>query len=159
MGRGTQGPAGSVYLGAIAARDIEAKDKREVRLLLDTNIFLEILLEQENAEESLAFLRKTTEHEFFISDFTIHSIGIILFYKRRYDVFNAFLDDLESLALPILSLQPHEMTFTIDPASQFNLDFDDAYQYTIARQFDLEIVSYDADFDKTTQGRKKPAEI
>ncbi len=130
-----------------------------MRLLLDTNIFLEILLEQENAEESLVFLRKTTEHEFFVSDFTVHSIGIILFYRNRYDVFKAFLDDLGSLALPIVSLQAHEMGFTSDSASRFNLDFDDAYQYTLAQRFDLEIVSYDADFDKTTRGRKKPAEI
>jgi len=39
------------------------------------------------------------------------------------------------------------------------LDFDDAYQYVTAEKFNLTIVSYDIDFDKTELGRKTPKEI
>ncbi len=130
-----------------------------MRLLLDTNVFLEILLEQEKAEEALEFLKNRAEHEFYISDFTIHSIGIILFYKHRYEIFYAFLSDIESLGLSTVSLKPHEMASAINPASQFNLDFDDAYQYALSQRFDLEIVSFDSDFDNTPRGRKKPGSI
>lgn len=38
-----------------------------MRLILDTNIFLEIILEQEKAAEAKALLSKTDQHEFFIS--------------------------------------------------------------------------------------------
>jgi len=37
---------------------------------------------------------------------------------------------------------------------KFNLDFDDVYQYVVAEKFDLTIVSFDSDFDKTYLGRK-----
>ena len=46
-----------------------------MRLLIDTNIFLEVLLEQDRAAEALQFLTKTGEHEFFMSDFSLHSIS------------------------------------------------------------------------------------
>ncbi len=50
-----------------------------MKLLLDTNVFLEILLEQERADEARTLLKKTSEHEFFLSDFSLHSIGLMLF--------------------------------------------------------------------------------
>ena len=39
-----------------------------MRLLVDTNIFLEVLLAQERAEAAQQFLSKTEEHEFFIAE-------------------------------------------------------------------------------------------
>jgi len=42
---------------------------------------------------------------------------------------------------------------------EFKLDFDDAYQYIAAEKYDLTIVSFDSDFDRTTRGRKTPSEI
>jgi predicted nucleic acid-binding protein len=44
-------------------------------------------------------------------------------------------------------------------AQRFNLDFDDAYQYTAAEKYDIQIVSFDTDFDKTPRGRMTPREI
>ena len=44
-------------------------------------------------------------------------------------------------------------------AKRFSLDFDDAYQYTEAVKYDLQIVSFDTDFDRTERGRKTPAQI
>ena len=41
----------------------------------------------------------------------------------------------------------------------FRLDFDDAYQYVAAEKFDLALVSFDADFDRTDRKRMVPAEI
>jgi len=42
---------------------------------------------------------------------------------------------------------------------QFNLDFDDAYQYVAAEKHNLAIVSFDSNFDRTERGRKNPAEV
>jgi len=39
---------------------------------------------------------------------------------------------------------------------RIHLDFDDAYQYSAARRYGLLIVSFDADFDRTTEGRVIP---
>jgi hypothetical protein len=44
-------------------------------------------------------------------------------------------------------------------AKMFTLDFDDAYQYVAAEKYDLQLVSFDADFDRTERGRKTPAEV
>ena len=41
----------------------------------------------------------------------------------------------------------------------FNLDFDDAYQYATAEKYNLIIVSFDGDFDRTERGRRTPTEV
>lgn len=35
---------------------------------------------------------------------------------------------------------------------QFNLDFDDAYQYVAAQKTNLSLISFDTDFDHTERG-------
>jgi predicted nucleic acid-binding protein len=37
---------------------------------------------------------------------------------------------------------------------RFNLDFDDAYQYVVAEKYNLTIISFDSDFDRTELKRK-----
>jgi len=54
-----------------------------MRLLLDTNIFLEVILDQERAKEARALLSKVEGHEFFISDYSLHSIGLLLFRRGQ----------------------------------------------------------------------------
>jgi predicted nucleic acid-binding protein len=44
-------------------------------------------------------------------------------------------------------------------AAAFGLDFDDAYQYVVAEKFDLVLVSFDTDFDRTDKKRMIPAGI
>ncbi len=65
-----------------------------MRFLLDTNIFLEVILEQDKADEAKALLSKIQEHDFFMSDFSLHSIGLLLFSQKQYNVFKQFLRDM-----------------------------------------------------------------
>ncbi|MCX7855873.1 MAG: hypothetical protein N2556_07875 [Anaerolineae bacterium] len=58
-----------------------------MRLLLDTNIFLEILLGQERAEEAKRLLSQVDQHEFFVTDYAVHSIGVLLFRQGLPDTF------------------------------------------------------------------------
>lgn len=51
------------------------------------------------------------------------------------------------------------MEAVIDVAQRFGLDFDDAYQYVASEEQGLSLISFDADFDRTTRGRKTPAVI
>jgi len=61
--------------------------------LVDTNIFLEILLEQEKKEKCKKFLNENIE-SLCISDFSLHSIGVILFRNNKEEVFKNFVDDI-----------------------------------------------------------------
>lgn len=130
------------------------------QLLMDTNIFLEVILEQEKAEEAQALLAKTEEHELFISDYSLHSIGVLLFRRRQHEVFGQFVKDMMlSAGLIMISLPGKDMEAIIDAARRFNLDFDDAYQYVAAEKHNLTLVSFDSDFDHTERGRKTPAQV
>jgi len=61
--------------------------------LFDTNVFLEILLDQEKKETCKALLN---EHigSIYISDFSLHSIGVILLKQKKAKIFDKFLKDL-----------------------------------------------------------------
>ncbi len=61
--------------------------------LIDTNIFLEILLGQDKKEICNNFLNDHID-DLAISDFSLHSIGVILFKYRKQDVFLKFISDV-----------------------------------------------------------------
>ncbi len=131
-----------------------------MRLLIDTNIFLEILLAQERSKEGISLLSMVNEHQFFISDYTFHSIGLILFRRGQHGKFQEFVEDmLIGTGLYLAVLYPGDMEAVIRTARKFKLDFDDAYQYVACEKYGLTLVSLDSDFDRTERGRKQPAEI
>ncbi len=131
-----------------------------MKLLVDTNVLLEIMLEQEKAEEARTFLAKTETHEFFLTDYSLHSLGLLLLRRRQPRVFQQFLRDMVlNGILRGISLAVEDMEGLVEVALRFDLDFDDAYQYTAAEKYALTIVSFDSDFDRTQRGRKTPAEV
>jgi len=112
--------------------------------LLDTNIFLEILLKQEKSEECKIFLTSHVDN-IFISDFSLHSIGVILFRYNKYKIYEDFIKDILS-QIRVLNLPAIEYQSLIESSKNTKLDFDDLYQYIIAKYFDLQIVTMDSDF-------------
>ena len=131
-----------------------------MRLLLDTNIFLEIILDQARAEEAKALLLKCDSYDLYASDFTFHSIGILLFRKKHHEAFKRFINDMViNIGVTILSLSADEFETVVAVAGKYNLDFDDAYQYGVASKYDLALVSFDKDFDGTERGRLEPAKL
>ncbi len=131
-----------------------------MRLLVDTNIFLEVLLAQARSDEARELLAKTDTHDLFISDFSLHSIGLILLRRGKPDAFRDFLSDMVTTAgTSVALLHPDEMEAVADHAAAFNLDFDDAYRYAAAEKYGLTIVSFDRDFDRTPRGRSEPSSI
>ena len=130
-----------------------------MRLLVDTNIFIEVLLNQASAGDARTFLENRKGHELYISDFALHSIGLLLFRHKQHQVFRQFLQDvIDRSGVGMVSLSAPEMDAVVDTATKFNLDFDDAYQYSAAMKHGLTIVSFDADFDRTTEGRLLPTD-
>jgi len=131
-----------------------------MRLLLDTNVFLEILLRQENAGAAMSLLEKGEEHELFLTDYALHSVGVVLFRRKLHGVFADFVKDvLLGAGLRVVALGPEDLHRVSEVAGRFGLDFDDAYQYAAARRDGLTLVSFDSDFDRTDLARKVPGEI
>ncbi len=125
--------------------------------LVDTNVFLEVLLEQENSKTAEEFLLKTPPELVHISDFTLYSIGIIMTRAKKGEEFLKFTEDvLINAGFTLLRLPPLEFRGVINAIEKFNLDFDDAYQYRLAELYNLKIISFDSDFDKTERGRLTP---
>lgn len=114
--------------------------------LIDTNIFLEILLKQKKKEKCKKFLNANAGR-LHLSDFTLHSIGVILFREGKTNAFGKFIADTmpntKLLSLPIEGYQN-----VITAKNQLRLDFDDAYQYSVAKYYDLRPVTMDDDFKR-----------
>jgi len=128
--------------------------------LVDTNIWLERLLEQERSEEVAKFLNLIPTEKLFITDFSFHSISIILTKLRKFKILTTFIHDVFIKGeVGLISLAPKDVLKIIPVMDKFKLDFDDAYQYVAAEKYDLIIVSFDEDFDITERGRKTPIEI
>lgn len=121
--------------------------------LTDTNIFLEILLGQDKKKLCKDFI-KNNRGKLYLSDFSLHSIGVILFRNRKENVFQQFVSDI----LPevgIITLPKNKYTDISILSKKYQLDFDDAYQASVAIEFDLEIVTMDKDFEKVV----KPCQV
>ena len=66
---------------------------------------------------------------------------------------------LMNAGVTVISLSIEDMSFVIQAADKFKLDFDDAYQYAVSEKHTLTLTSFDSDFDRTLRGRKKPQNI
>jgi uncharacterized protein len=109
--------------------------------LADTNIFLEVLLAGNKADTCKSFLNQ--DHgKIHLSDFSLHSIGVILFRQRKELVFKAFFEDV-SINTWILSLAKESYSKLPEIKQRFNLDFDDAYQFQVAEDHKLAIATMD----------------
>ncbi len=128
--------------------------------LVDTNVWLERLLDQVKSEEVGKFIGHMPSERLSITDFTFHSIGVILDKLNRREALRRFVQDVfTNGAVVLVHLGPEDMERLLHVISQFKLDFDDAYQYVAAEKHNLTIVSFDGDFDRTERGKKTPGEI
>lgn len=117
-------------------------------------------MSQEKTEDAKNLLLNSAQYEFFLTDYSLHSIGLLLFRRKQHVAFRAFLDDiLVNGGIGLLSLLPDDMDSVISASQKFGLDFDDAYQYAVAARYDLALVSFDTDFRRTDRGYKMPSEI
>jgi predicted nucleic acid-binding protein len=128
-----------------------------MKLLLDTNVFLEVMLGQKQAADAQRLLAQGQKHEMFLSEFSLHSIGCHLFRRGKMTEFKQFFQDVVVVGgIQIAALAEHQYDLVADAATRFRLDFDDAYQYAVAKSQGLSIVSFDTDFDRTDLARQTP---
>ena len=132
----------------------------KVRYLVDTNIWLERLLDQEKSDIVAKFLDTVPLDQIFISDFALHSIGLIMSRLKKLDILDKFVKDLFFNGLiEQLSLDPHDFVDIISNIEKYKLDFDDAYQLTISQKYDMTIVTFDKDFNIEEVNKMTPDEI
>lgn len=114
--------------------------------LADTNIFLEILLQQDKSKDCKLFL-DTNIGLLNISDFSLHSIGVILFRNNKETIFLKFISDILP-KIGLISLPKDDYKGLTDINKKVQLDFDDLYQYSLCKKFNLKLVTMDQDFRK-----------
>jgi len=128
--------------------------------LVDSNIWLERLLNQSKADEVKQFLDAVDSSELAVSDFALHSVCNILGRGKRLALLDRFITDLflegQVSTLAVSAAETKAVTAAMQVQG---LDFDDAYQYVIAKRENLTFVSFDTDFDHTDLERWTPREV
>ncbi|MBS1790997.1 MAG: type II toxin-antitoxin system VapC family toxin [Acidobacteria bacterium] len=131
-----------------------------MKLLIDSNVFLEVLLEQADSDAAEEFLARSDQHDFFVSDFSLHSISLIVLRHKSLTLLETFLaDTILSGSVAQISIPALELNDVLSNMHLLKLDFDDSYQYTLAEKNGLTLVSFDKDFDHTPNGRQTPQAI
>jgi predicted nucleic acid-binding protein len=127
--------------------------------LIDTNIFLELMLNQEKSEEAQNFFQVVSSNYWTISDFSLHSIGVILHRYKEDESFLEFLHYLyQNQNITPIQLDYFGLQNAVEIMKNTNLDFDDAYQTTICKLFDLQLITFDKDFKNNQIKTLSPSE-
>lgn len=88
--------------------------------LVDTNVILEVLLDQEQADEAERFLREVSG--LFLSDFAFHSLGVVLLRYGQPEAFPRVYEDLVVRGgVGLLRLEAQEAARIVEVASAFTL--------------------------------------
>jgi uncharacterized protein len=134
--------------------------EKELVFLLDTNIWLERLLGQEQAEVVAELLDQLSPSDMCMTDFSLHSIGVICNRLKQRAVFVQFVNDvLIDSGVALVSIPSDKLKTVVETMDSFNLDFDDAYQYIAAELEKATIVSFDKDFNRTEKGCLTPIQV
>ena len=116
------------------------------KYLIDTNIFLEILLLQDKQNDCRKFIEDHF-NEIALTQFTLNSIGISCYRNKRPDIFTSFLNDIVSF-IHVLTLDISHLVLLEQAIEKEKLDYDDSYQLITAQIHKLELVTLDHDFNK-----------
>jgi len=131
--------------------------------LIDTNIFLEVMLSRKRSEECKRLLTMLREGKIkgIATDFTIYSIMILLEKFNRLSELKRFLLSLtayKGLLIYVLSIT--DKVRAVEEAKKGKLDLDDALQYVSALSVKAKaIVSFDKDLDRLKIPRVEPKDI
>lgn len=128
--------------------------------VLDTNIWLELLLQQEKADEVRQFMETADPADLAISEFSLYSIAVILSKLDRHDLLDDFLSDVViGSGVVRIALNGDELREVLMAMSKFGLTFDDAYQYVSAVTRKRILVTFDKHFDRTDIEPRVPSEV
>ena len=131
--------------------------------LIDTNIFLEVMLRRERSKECKKLLELLRDGKIngIVTDFTLHSIIVIFDRFKKLEELKKFLLTLRAYrGLYVYNTSLGCEVRAVDLARNSGLDMDDAIQYSAALTVNAKaIVSFDKDFDNLKIPRKEPKEV
>jgi predicted nucleic acid-binding protein len=128
--------------------------------LVDTNIFLEVLLQGPRKDECTGFLNllKDGKKGGIITDFAVHSIIVIMGNHNKFKELKIFLTSLTAYkGLHVYNTSLADEIFATEIATEQKMDMDDALQYSIAQAIKAEaIMSFDKHFNNLKIPRMEP---
>lgn len=131
--------------------------------LIDTNIFLEVMLSQARSNECKIFLDsiKNGKVKACITDFSIYSIMLIMSSLSKVNELKNFLSSLSAYkGLTIYHIKLTDMLRVTEVIEKKGLDIDDAIQYSVAIASRVKaIVSFDKHFDGLEILRVEPVQL
>lgn len=129
--------------------------------LIDTNVFVEILLGGGRAKECKELLDRISrgEADGAVTHFSIHVIEAIM-GRNKLDV-SPFLRSVEqSAGLIVYDTSVSDEVAACILMRQIGRDFDDALQYYVAKKLGVDgIVTFDKDFDGLDIPRYEPKDL
>ena len=129
-------------------------------ILLDTNTFLELLLDQKRATECEELLQRISrgKTESAVTHFTVHAVETVIGDAKSL---TAFLGNLEhSSGLSIYDMNVSDELTAALIMEKIGLDFDHTLQYYVAKKLGVDaLVSFDKHFDKVDIRRLEPRDL
>ncbi len=133
--------------------------EREI-VFIDANIFLEIILRDQNSESCKLYLKKIIEGEInaVTSDFIIYTCLLQIQHKVKsisaMNNFLLFLNELQNIS--ILRPNINEIQDALKISERYKLDFDDSLVVSCMVNNDIKtLISFDKDFDKVHLIKRK----
>ncbi|MEM3712837.1 MAG: PIN domain-containing protein [Thermoproteota archaeon] len=131
--------------------------------LVDTNIFLEIMLSQTRSKDCKTLLNmiKNGDIKAIVTDFSIYSIMLIMSNSLKIKELKVFLSSLSAYkGLTIYHSKLADMLMAVEIMEKEGLDVDDAIQYSAAIVLGANaIISFDKHFDSLKIPRLEPAQL
>lgn len=128
--------------------------------LLDTNIWLERMINGPQSNEVGQLLERFSSDELHVSEFTLHAMAMLLKRRGEDALFTRWtLDLFVDGGVKLVSLIPEEIKRILRTMDQYRLDYHDAYQYTAAEKYHLTMVSFNDAFERTQRGYKTPGKL
>jgi len=128
--------------------------------LIDTNIFLEVMLGRPKRKACIEFLNavKTGREKAAVTDFTIYSIMIILDGRGKLQELDRFLRSFAAYkGLTLYATSLEDKLEAVELAISGEFDVDDAVQYASAKSLGAKaIISLDRHFDDHAIPRMDP---
>jgi predicted nucleic acid-binding protein len=131
-----------------------------MNIMVDTSIFVELLMDQDRAEECESLLDAVAhgDIEATVSHFSLHGIESMLPSQRKLAEFLKDVETSKGLNVYDTSLSD-EISVSI-LSGKTGLDFDDSLQlYVAKRSGSVAIVSFDRHFEGQDIPRRAPSEI
>lgn len=126
--------------------------------LIDTNCWMQLARQRSEADQVRGLIAGVPRQSLLVTDFSVHSLGVIFIRFGMIADYEAFLNQASiGVEVRVVGVPLEKLARVVELCMQYKLNFDDAFHYAAAELHGLKLVSLDADFDRTPNGRLTPA--